>query len=276
MGHLGPIGATVGDVALVYACIAGPDVRDPNSLLQPPVNLDGWNSTDLRGLRLGVYRRWFEHAEPAIVKHGEAMIERLVEMGAAVVEIEIPELEEMRAAQAMIILAEMATNMARHAAHWPELSPPTRVNLTLGKATTAADYLQCQRVRTRAIAHFRHAFRQADVILSPATAITAPVVPDDCEHDGWSDLGATTELMRFAYPGNLTGLPAIAFPTGYDARGLPTGMQAMVRPWEEHLLLRVAFAAEQVTPRRRPPVYYDLLDSLAQSKPRPLQPREFM
>ena len=68
----------------------------------------------------------------------------------------------------------------------------------------------------------------------PAIASAAPV------DFGWSDLGAVTELMRFAMPGNLTGLPAIAFPVGYDERGLPTGMQAMGRPWEEHLLLRIA------------------------------------
>lgn len=98
-----------------------------------------------------------------------------------------------------------------------------------------------------------------DIILTPATAVTAPVVPDGCEADGWSDLSTVTELMRFAMPGNLTGLPAIAFPVGYDSRGLPTSMQAMARPWEEHLLLRIAFAAEQVTPRRRPPVFYDIL-----------------
>jgi Asp-tRNA(Asn)/Glu-tRNA(Gln) amidotransferase A subunit family amidase len=125
---------------------------------------------------------------------------------------------------------------------------------------TAADYLQAQRIRTRAMGHFMRAFRQVDVILTPATAVTAPVVPDGCEVDGWSDLNTVTELMRFALPGNLTGLPAIAFPTGYDTRGLPTGMQAMARPWEEHLLLRVAAAAERLVPRRRPPTYYDLLD----------------
>ena len=181
------------------------------------------------------------------------------EMGATVQEIEIPELDEMRVAQALTILAEMAANMALHEAHWDELSPSTRVNLTLGRVSTAADYLQAQRVRTRAIGHFRRAFADCDLILSPTTAVTAPVVPDNCEADGWSDLNTVTELMRFAMPGNLTGLPAIAFPVGYDPRGLPTSMQAMARPWEEHLLLRVAYAAELVVARRRPPTFYDLL-----------------
>jgi len=259
MGHLGPIGATVADVALVYACIAGPDPRDPNSGHQPPVSLDGWDQPDLRGLRLGIYRPWFDHAEAGIVEDCRAMVERLVEMGATVHDIEIPELDEMRVAQVVTILAEMAANMAAHEAHWDELSPSTRVNLLLGQATTSADYLQAQRVRTRAIGHFRRAFEVCDVILSPATAVVAPVVPDNCEADGWSDLSAVTELMRFAMPGNLTGLPAIAFPVGYDGRGLPTGMQAMGRPWAEHTLLRVAHAAELVLPRRRPPTFYDLL-----------------
>ncbi len=260
MGHLGPIAATVGDAALAYACIAGPDPRDPHSLHQPPVSLEGWDNTDLRGVRLGIYRPWFEHAEADIVRDCEAAMGQLVERGATLHEVVIPELEEMRVAQAMTILAEMVANMALHVEHWSELSPPTRVNLALGKAMTAADYLQAQRVRTRAIDHFRRAFRQVDVILSPATAITAPTVPDGCENDGWSDLSAVTELMRFAMPGNLTGLPAIAFPVGYDARGLPTGMQAMARPWEEHLLLRVAFTAEQAISRRRPPVFYEMLE----------------
>ena len=259
MGHLGPIAASVGDAALTYAVIAGPDARDPNSLHQPPVSLDGWNNADLRGVRLGVYRSWFEHAEADIVRDCEAMTQRLVEMGATLHEIELPELEEMRVAQAVTILAEMAANMALHAAHWSELSPSTRVNLTLGKATTSADYLQAQRVRTRALAHFRRAFQQVDVILSPATAVVAPTIPANCEKDGWSDLSVVTELMRFAMPGNLTGLPAIAFPVGHDVAGLPTSMQAMARPWEEALLLRVAFAAEQATPRRRPPLFHEIL-----------------
>src|SRR5690606_12781061 len=87
MGHLGPIAATVSDAALVYACIAGPDPRDPNSLHQPAVSLEGWNSTDLRGLRLGIFRPWFEHAEAAIVEDCERVVEQLVGMGATLHDI---------------------------------------------------------------------------------------------------------------------------------------------------------------------------------------------
>lgn len=60
-------------------------------------------------------------------------------------------------------------------------------------------------------------------------------------------------------PANLTGLPAISFPAGYNEAGLPIGMQAMGRAWEEPTLLRLALAAEQVVERQAPEVYYEIV-----------------
>ncbi len=65
--------------------------------------------------------------------------------------------------------------------------------------------------------------------------------------------------MRFVFPANLTGLPAISFPAGYDPQGLPVGFQAIGRPWAEHVLLRLAHAAEQVVERRAPQVHFQVL-----------------
>ena len=95
----------------------------------------------------------------------------------------------------------------------------------------------------------------------PATAITAPVIPAGAGRGAWSDLSADTEVMRFIFPGNLTGLPAVSFPVGYDGAGMPIGMQAIGRHWAEATLLRVAYVAEQHTPRRRPARYHPLLAS---------------
>ena len=98
-----------------------------------------------------------------------------------------------------------------------------------------------------------------DAILTPATAITAPPIPPGGERGGWSDLSATTEKMRYAFPANLTGLPAITFPVGYDENGLPVGMQAMGRYWEEAVLLRIAYCAEQVVARHTPQMFFPIL-----------------
>lgn len=260
MGHLGPIGATVADVALTYAAIAGPDEQDPTTKLQPPVKLDGWDNADLSGLRLGVYRAWFNHAEPDIVAACDAMLDKLAAAGATIHEIEIPGLDAIRIAHATTILAEMAASMDNIKANPKDFAPATRVSLVLGRAFTARDYVQAQRIRTQALAAFDRIYETVDVVMSPTTAVTAPKIPAGGLAAGWSNLSVVTELMRYAVQGNLLGLPAISFPVGYDSQGLPIGMQAMGRHWEEHLLLQVAYAAEQVVERRKPALYYQILN----------------
>ena len=66
-------------------------------------------------------------------------------------------------------------------------------------------------------------------------------------------------IRRYAFPGKLTDLPAISFPAGYYESGLPAGRQAMGRYWEEPVLLRIAYAVEQVLERRRPAIFFPIL-----------------
>jgi Asp-tRNA(Asn)/Glu-tRNA(Gln) amidotransferase A subunit family amidase len=207
---------------------------------------------------LGMYSEWFDHAAPEVVAHNRQMVAHFQTAGAEVREIEIPFLDEMRVAHAITILVEIAANMECHAEQWKACGAPTRINLLLGQAATAHDYLQAQRVRTRGLALFARLFQEVDAIVTPATALTAPLIPAN-GGSGWSDLNTVTELMRYAFPGNLLGLPAIAFPVGYDSGGLPVGMQAMGPHWSEHCLLRIAHVAEQFVERRRPALYFDIL-----------------
>ena len=46
-------------------------------------------------------------------------------------------------------------------------------------------------------------------------------------------------------PANLAGLPAISVPCGFDAQGLPIGLQLITGVLEEPKLLRVAHQYEQ-------------------------------
>lgn len=256
VAHLGPLGASVEDVALVYAVIAGPDPAEPLTLQQPPVTLQGWDTPDLSGVRLGVFPEWFRHAAQELVDANEAMVAEFQKLGAGLVEITIPELDAMRIAHAVTILSEMAASMENYPAHREDFADSTRLSLVLGRVTTAHDYLQCQRMRTRAMNIFAEVFEKVDVILTPGTALPAPQVPPAAESNGWSDLGTTTELMRFVFPANFTGNPGISFPVGYTPAGLPLSMHAMGRHWEENLLLRVAFNAERLVPRHLPPHHW--------------------
>jgi len=260
VAHLGPLAATASDAALAYGLIAGPDPRDPISLHQPGPTLAGWDRPDLSGLTLGVYRPWFEHASAEVVSACERLLQELERGGATVREIAIPELEDGRVAHVITIAAEMAQALSWcYAEHCREHGLDVRINLALARAFTARDYIQAQRARTRMIGHFNRALEEVDVIVTPSTGLTAPAIPPAALPDGESDLSTLIEIMRFSTPANLTGLPAISFPAGYDGAGLPIGMQAIGRAWQEPTLLRLALAAERAVERHAPQVYYDVL-----------------
>jgi Asp-tRNA(Asn)/Glu-tRNA(Gln) amidotransferase A subunit family amidase len=87
----------------------------------------------------------------------------------------------------------------------------------------------------------------------------APPISPAALGSGISDLGLATKIMRFVLAPNFTGHPAISFPAGYDLHGLPIGLQAIARPWEEHLLLRLAGVAEATVERMSPQTRFDLL-----------------
>jgi len=260
LAHLGPIAATATDTALAYAIMSGPDLRDPNSLHQPLPTLENWDQLNLRGLKLGVYKPWFQHADPEVVAACESMLKRFTDMGAEIREIVIPDLELNRVAQVVTILTEMAQAMSyTYAGHHREHGLDVRLNLAIGRAFTAQDYVLAQRARTRIINNFKSVLEEVDMILTPTTAIAAPLIPKDALPAGNSDLTTTIEIMRFVTAGNMTGLPAISFPAGYTQKGLPIGMQAIGRAWGEAALLRLAVNAEQAVERKAPPVHYKIL-----------------
>ncbi len=77
-------------------------------------------------------------------------------------------------------------------------------------------------------------------------------------------MGMLTELMRFVVCANFCGLPAVSFPAGYTGEGLPVGMQAIGRHWDEHLLLRLANVADRAVERRVPATFYEILSAPAE------------
>jgi len=264
VGHLGPIAATAEDAAIAYAIMAGPDPKDQLSLRHPEISLEGFDDLNLDGLKLGVYVPWFEHAEGETVQICKSALENLKSAGAEVVEITIPELDPARLAHALIILSEMVSAMDRYyAEHRRDFGLEARVSLALARSFTARDYVQAQRVRTRSMRLFMEVLSQVDLLVTPTTALPAPGIPADALPDGESNLSLVTEIMRFAFPANLTGLPAITFPVGYTKAGLPVGLQVMGRPWSEALLLRIAHVAEQFVERRKPVVFTNPIGGVA-------------
>ncbi len=258
VAHIGPIAGTARDTAILYEIIAGKDPKESITLFQPEPELNNAFPKDLKGLRLGIYPEWFYDCEETMHTALKSSLKFLEDAGAEIVEIEIPELEEMRVAQLITIVSEMTTTMSPYdKKHRKDFGLDVRTNLAMGRSFTNVDYIHAQRMRTRAINIFKEAFNSVDAILTPSTGICAPEIPHKALPEGESNLPMLSDIMRFATPSNLTGHPAISIPIGYDPKGMPIGLQAIGRPWEESLLLGIAGILEQMSERRKPVI--DLL-----------------
>ena len=115
-----------------------------------------------------------------------------------------------------------------------------------------AYYRQAQRVRRLIRQDFLDAFREVDVILTPATpSVAFPLQEDATAED-------PTVLYRqdaFTTPASLAGLPALSIPCGFTADPLPIGMQLIGPHFGEDRLLALgeAFQTETDWHLRQPP-----------------------
>lgn len=253
VGHVGPIGATARDVAAMYSVMAGPDGSDANTLGHPSLTLDGFDDTDLSGIKLGVYRAWLEDSDPEVVKIVDAAVKGFEARGATVEPFEIDDLQRFSQALLVTIVSEMLSGLsAERRTHKKDFGLDVRLNFAVGSELTSEDYVKAQRLRTRALASFGSVLEKVDGIVTPATAIPAPPIPEANLPNGDSNLVELDAIMRYAAVVNLLGLPAISFPGGYTEAGLPVGVQIIGRAWEEHKLLRLAHVAEGFVERRAP------------------------
>jgi Asp-tRNA(Asn)/Glu-tRNA(Gln) amidotransferase A subunit family amidase len=232
--------------------MAGEDRHDPMSQNRPSCDLSAASIADARGLRIGVYSPWFDDADDAVVAACKAGLDDLVAAGAEVVEVEVYDPNLTRLAHMVTIVSEMLAGQG------PELSKrrkdygsDVRMNFALASFLSGREYVHAQRLRNDIASKTRALFDHIDLLATPSTARTAPVIRPGAEARGESDLVVLDALMRYAVLANLTGLPAISCPVGYDTQGLPIGLQLMGRPYAEGELLRSAFVLDAAKPMQR-------------------------
>ena len=257
----GPLCSSVLDTAIAFDVM----VKDTNGE-EKWASLEGLGDTSLDGVTIGVYWKYFEHADSEIVQKCKAAVAHLKSLGASVVEICIPELEDIRVAHAVTIMAEFGNSLAIDCdKHFHEINPETHLVLAAGYSSSALEYVNAQKQRTRAIEILKYLFEEQkiDLIVTPATACPAPPIPPNAIPMGISDGVSSARLMRYAFLANLTGIPGLVLPVGYTAAGLPVSLQLMGQWYQERMLLKVGWALENshAFPLQKPQVFYDLLET---------------
>ncbi|KAF0691600.1 Aste57867_17212 [Aphanomyces stellatus] len=261
MANVGPLAATVQDAALAYAIMAGPDASLPMSFNQPPPFVLSRPSVSLANLKIGVFSAYVDGCDPAIHTAYDTTVAMLRDVGASIVEVEIPHLRAIHLSHSITILTEITQFLGRHPIN--SFSPEVQIILAYGRETIDSnDFLAAQKVRGFAMQVTDAIFNQVDVFLTPTTASLAPLLTPSMLKAGLSDLGLTTALMRFAILGNMVGIPGISLPMAFAKdTGLPISMQMQAKHWNEHVLFDLARFLEARAPTKEPAVYYSTINT---------------
>jgi aspartyl-tRNA(Asn)/glutamyl-tRNA(Gln) amidotransferase subunit A len=251
LDHVGPMARSARDCALLLQVIAGHDPADPTSAAVPVPDYDAALARPVRGLRVGVPRGYFWEALPAdIAEAVGAALERLRRLGLPIEDVEIPEWPAAVEASRVLIRCEAAAEYRTVLREQPEaLIPEVRARLEAGAATAAPDYVDALRAAGRLRSALARLAERVDLLALPGRDQVAPRM------DAGGRLLEPLSARNFMSPLNLAGVPALTFPCGFSAGGLPIGLQLVGRPWEEATLLAVAHAFQQATDwhARRPP-----------------------
>ena len=149
-----------------------------------------------------------------------------------------------------IFAIELSSSTAYHDASLraglvAQFEPDVRSLVEIGRLVTGPDYLKAEQFRRVLIEDFRKLFEELDAIVTPTTPSTAwPRDATTVEIAGGPE-SALAGSWRLTYPFNLTGMPAISLPCGFDRDGLPIGLQIAAKPFDEAMVLRVAQAYEK-------------------------------
>ncbi len=244
LDHAGPLTRTAADAALVLQAIAGHDPNDPTSSRRPVPSYLRALPRDLNGVTLGVPSAYIdENLDPDVAARVGEAHGVLRKLGARLKEVAIPHAAYSMTALVTIIESEAAS------IHWSTLierpddyNEVFRSRAMRGLLPPAVSYLDAQRLRSVLIDEFTTALEGVDALVTPTCP--APAYRMDKTPP---PITMVTTIGRFTNLANLTGLPALSVPCGFNRDGLPVGMQLIGRAFDERTLIGIGNAYESAT-----------------------------
>lgn len=277
LDQVGPFTKDVADAALLLQTVAAHDPRDSTSANIPAPDYLHRLAHGVTGLRIGIPSEYFvEGMQPEVQAAVEQAIAQLTSLGAQPVPISLPHTAYAIATYYIIATAEASSNLSRYDGMKYGYRTPSATGLeatyyqsraeafgseakrriVLGTYVLSAGYydayyVKAQKVRTLIRQDFVDAFAQCDLIATPVAPTTAFRLGEKTNDPLTMYL---SDILTIAV--NLSGLPALSLPCGFDDQQLPIGLQLIGQPFKEDVLLQTAYAYEQATPwhTRKPPL----------------------
>jgi aspartyl-tRNA(Asn)/glutamyl-tRNA(Gln) amidotransferase subunit A len=239
--HVGPIARTAEDCALIMTAIA--DRAAPATFAAASVDDDPALAV-VAGLRIGIDWSQFEGSIDGLHAAAEEVRATLLALGAREVAFSLPPNDVTHAVTMICLTSEaLSLHATQLAERWELYGTDTRWSLASGLALTADEIASAERARHRIRARTIETFGDVDIVIVPASTMTAP-------RHGEIDYDELVSSFRTTF-WNATGNPAVSIPAGFTAEGMPIGLQLVAAHGNDDLLLCVARAFQSVTAHHR-------------------------
>ncbi len=279
LDQIGTLTKTVADSALVMNVIAGHDPADSTSVVEtmaPVCDYLEKLEEPIDKLKIAIVPQFNAGADEQVQKALAEALKVYKNLGAQILEIDMPHLDYAIAAYYVIATAEASSNLARydgvHYGHRTEnpqdyvevysksraeaFGKEVKRRIMLGTYALSsgyydAYYLKALKVRNLIRGDFTAAFEKCDCIMMPVAPTTAFKIGEKINDPLQMYL---SDIYTIA--ANLAGIPGISIPCGFDDKGLPIGLQIMAPAFAEEQLLRAARMYEAQTDwhKKKPPM----------------------
>lgn len=264
LDQIGPITTTVEDAAIVYDAISKYDEKDSTSQGRKGSAACNTLKNDVKGMKIGIAREYLEGVRDDVREAIENAVKVYESLGAEIVYFNLPALKFALPVYYILACAEASSNLGRYDGIRYGYKTPTyndvndmicktrsegfgdevKRRILLGTYVLSAGYYdayykKAQNLRGTIVKAFDSAFKNCDAILAPTVPMTAfkfgHAVSDPIET-------YLTDICTV--PVNIAGLPAVSLPCGFNAKGMPIGMQLIGNKFCESTILNAAWQYE--------------------------------
>ncbi|MEX2642272.1 MAG: amidase [Acetobacterales bacterium] len=240
--HCGPMTRTVEDAAIVLGALAGHDPADPSSVPTDPADFAAGLPQDLKDMRIGVVRHFYEDDLPApehVRDTMNAAVAVFADLGAAVEDVSLRPLDDYAAVKMTIQLAEIYSVWEEELRDRPEVFGEVfRYRTLSGALVRGVDYVQAQRQRRLMQQEYAAQMRNFDAVITSGIYGPAPRIRK------W-DRKAKFSKPSITVGFSTLGVPAVSLPCGFTDDGMPLALQVAGKAFEDATVLRVAHAYER-------------------------------
>ncbi|MCB8877024.1 amidase [Acidisoma silvae] len=247
LDHIGPMARSAADCAALLGVIAGVDANDPTTLPDPVPNYLSHLGDNIRGLTIGIDRRFVsDEIDPQVVVALAEAEKVLVSLGAVIQEVVMPPTRKLVRGwipfcSVETALAHRETYPSRQDEYGPDLAALIEQGLTVSGLELGDIYHE----RLAFSGALKTLFERVDLILVPTMPVPIPSLSRMGEYG--KDPNVLERILRFTAPFDFSGSPTITLPNGMDQEGLPLSLQLIGRHCAEDLLCRAGHAFQSVT-----------------------------